>query len=447
MSSEFKAEESSPKSFPEKPDTPGMESDYLPSLFEDEPIETKQTGGLRWILASGLLVIVALGGWWGVTTWQRRTVEPVMVTTASPVRQTLENQVNASGVVTLGNQQTLSAPDDVTVEAVLVTERQTVAAGDVLLRLRDRALEQQLDEKMIQETILQLDDQRQQEILQERQREVQRAEERLAESQELATEGYIPEDELEEDRNALERAQSEFRAAQVDLKKKALERRQNQAAIASIRARMADNNIVAPFDAVVLNINVASGDGVPREADLLTIGDPSQEMVQFDLITLDAGKVSVNMPVRISMIGPNPQKYPGRLVSIAPQAVSADGNNNSGQASVQAVARLNQPSGVLIPGSSVNVEVILEQQEDTLAVPLGTVQSEKDSTYIWVVDADGNAQKREVTTGMETLDAIEIASGLAETDQIIINFPPDQELTEGQKVTLTDGGVVPEGIP
>jgi HlyD family secretion protein len=268
---------------------------------------------------------------------------------------------------------------------------------------------------------------------------VQRAEDRLAESRELEAEGYIPQDELENDRDALERAQSELRAAQVDLQRKELERQQNQAATASIRARIADNNIVAPFNAVVLNIDVAPGDGVPREGKLLTIGDPTQEMVQFDLMTLDAGKVSVNMPVRIGIIGPNPQKYEGRVISIAPQAVSGDSNNNSGQASVQAVARLTQPSGVLIPGSSVSVEIILKQQKDALSVPIGTVQSDEGTPYVWVVDADGKAQKRTVSTGLETLDAIEITSGLEETDQIIVNSPPDQELTEGQEVVPAGG--------
>ena len=407
----------------------------LSDLFDTELIETKHNQGLRWLMTSGLLVIIALAGWWGYTAWQRRTAEPVMVTTISPNRETLENRVDASGTVTLGNQQTLTAPDDVTVEAVLVSERQSVAAGEVLLRLRDRNLEQELDQELIQETILQLDYQRQQEILQERQRDVQRAEERLMESQELAQEGYISEDELDRDSEALETAQSELRAAQIELQKKSLERQKNQANIANIRARMADNNIVAPFDAVILNIDAAPGDGVPREGKLLTIGDPTQEMVRFELMTLDAGKVSVNMPVRVSMIGPNPQDYSGRVVSIAPQAVSEEGNSGSGQAAVQAVALLNQPSGELIPGSSVSVKILIQQQADALSVPLGTIQRDGDTPYVWVVDADSRVQKREVSTGMETLDAIEITSGLEATDRVIANLPPDQELSEGAEVT------------
>ncbi len=445
--SESNAEELTPQALPGAENSSATDEGRVSPLFDDDFAEPSQTKGFRWIIASGLVMTMALGGWWGYTHWQRRTADPVMVTAAPPNRETLENRVDASGIVTLGNQQTLTAPEDVTVEAVLVSERQSVAAGEVLLRLRDRNLEQQLDEVLIESTILDLDYQRQQEILQERRRNVQRAEERLVESGELATEGYISEDALEEDRKALEGAQSDLRSAQIDLQKKKLELQKNQAAIANIQARIADNNIVAPFNAVVLNIDVSPGDGVPREGKLLTVGDPTQEMVRFDMMTLDAGKVSVNMPVRVGMIGPNPQKYLGRVVSIAPQAVSQDTSSNSSQASVQAVARLNQPSGRLIPGSSVSVEIILDQQDNALALPLGTVQQDETGAFVWVVDANNKAQKQAVITGLETLDAIEITSGLQETDRVILNLPPDQDLTEGQDIVTTGPGMPPDNLP
>ena len=133
------------------------------------------------------------------------------------MRNTLETRVDASGAVTLGNQQTLTAPGDVTVEEVLVTENQEVAAGTVLLRLRARELERQLEDARIQQSIDEISYQRKQEVVQENLREVRRAEERLAESRQLLDQGYISEDEYERDRNALEQAQSALRTAQVDL--------------------------------------------------------------------------------------------------------------------------------------------------------------------------------------------------------------------------------------
>ncbi|MEA5448633.1 efflux RND transporter periplasmic adaptor subunit [Leptolyngbya sp. CCNP1308] len=431
---------------PLQPNSSGQEGPTTkplgPGLFDDDLLDdgdpSRSRPGLKWIVASGLVILLGAGGWLGYRTWQRRSVDPVVVTTGTPSRDTLENRVDASGIMSLGNQQILKAPGDVTVEAVLVEERQRVEPGAVLLRLRDRNLEQELDDAQIQTEILRLQRQRNAEVLQDRQRTVQRAEERLRESRSLVDQGFISEDEYNGDRDELEAAQSELRGAEVDLQRAELEIRQNQASLANIRARIADNAIVAPFDAVVLNIDVQPGDGVQSEGTLLTIGDPTQEVVLFDLMTLDANKVSVNMPVRVSVIGPNPENYTGRVISIAPQAITdTEGGGGGSQAMVQAVAQLDRPSGVLIPGGSVSVEVILVQRENALALPSNAIQQEGGETFVWVVDAEGRAQKRPVTTGLDTLEAVEIVSGLDDTDTVILTPPPDQPLEAGLTVEAT----------
>jgi HlyD family secretion protein len=418
-----------------------------PGLFDDDLYEEDDGGKTRprwrWIVVLGLVLAAGLGGWLGYRTWQRRSVDPVVVTVGTPSQDTLETRVDASGVMSLGNQQTLKAPGDVTVEAVLVAERQRVARGTVLLRLRDRDLEQQLDEAQIQTEILRLQQQRQEEVLQDRQRTVQRAQERLVESQSLLDQGFIAQDDYDRDRDTLENAQSDQRGAEVELQQSELAMRQNQAKLANLRARLADNAIVAPFDAVVLNIDVQPGDGVQSEGNLLTIGDPTQEVVLFDLMTLDANQVSVNMPVRVGVIGPNPETYAGRVISIAPQAIG-DGDGGSGsQAMVKAVAQLNRPSQALIPGSAVSVAVILEQRENALALPANAIQQQDGDTYVWVIDDRGKAQQRSVTTGLDTLEAIEILSGLEATDTVILNAPPDQPLEEGMAVETAPSGLPP----
>ncbi len=421
----------------------GTAKPLSPGLFDDDLLDDSARANrprLRWIVASGLVLVLGVGGWLGYRTWQRRSVDPVVVTTGTPSRDTLENRVDASGIMSLGNQQILKAPADVTVEAVLVKERQRVKRGTVLLRLRDRSLEQELDDAQIETEILRLQRQRHAEVLQDRQRTVQRAEERLTESRSLVDQGFISEDEYNEDRNTLETAQSDLRGAEVELQRSELEIRQNQAKLTNVRARIADNAIVAPFDAVVLNIDVQPGDGVQSEGTLLTIGDPSQEVVLFDLMTLDANKVSVNMPVRVSIIGPNPEKYSGRVISIAPQAITDSEGDGSSQAMVKAIAQLDRPSGVLIPGSSVSVEVILVQRENALALPTNLIQQEGGETFVWVVDADSRAQKRPVTTGLDTLEAVEIVSGLQDTDTVIHNLPPDLPLEPGMAVETTPAG-------
>lgn len=404
-------------------------------LFDDE-VEARQRTGAAWILASGLVLLLGVGSWFGYRVWQGNQVEPPTVTTETVGRQTLEDPVTASGEVSLGNQQPLKSPGEFTVEAVLVRARQRVGQGTVLLRLRARELEQQLAEARLQADLDQLKYQRAQEVLQERQRDVQRAEEELEESKTLLEQGFIAEDRYNQDRNTLETAQSALREAQLALQEAEVALQKNQVTLDNLQAQLADAAIVAPFDAVVLNINVQDGQGLDSDTTLLTLGDPNQEVVLFDLMPLDANKVSVNMPVRISVIGPNPDPLPGRVISIAPQAVSSDSTGNSGdasQAKVRAVAQLDRPSGTLIPGSQVSVEVILVQRPNVIAIPLAALQQDEDTPYVWVVGEDNTVEKRSVVTGLTTLDAVEITSGLRENETIIPN--PTQPLTDGMVVS------------
>ncbi|WP_039724795.1 efflux RND transporter periplasmic adaptor subunit [Leptolyngbya iicbica] len=392
--------------------------------------KAKRSAGFKWLLASGLVAIVGMGGWRGYRAVSQSSPEAVMVSTAPVSRDDLEVVITEAGVVELGGQQTFKAPRDVTVQAVLVEERQRVAQGQVLLELRDRETEQRLADRAVQARINQLDLQRKQEVVAERRSRVVDAETRLADSTDLLAQGYISEDAFRDDQRALEDARSALRDAEVELTKAEFLVQQDQLTLASLQLELEDNRIVSPMAAIVLKVDVNPGDGVEREGRLLSIGDPTQESIRLELTTLNAAKVALGMPVRVSVIGPNPEVFEGRIVRVSPQAVTED--TNAEQSTVEAEATLNQPSGSLIPGSAVSVDIVLEQRQNALVVPVTAVQRDGESPYVWVRDAANLAQQREVTIGLETLEAVEITSGLQEGDEIVVSIPPEVTLSPGQ---------------
>ena len=88
------------------------------------------------------------------------------------------------------------------------------------------------------------------------------------------------------------------------------------------------------------------------------------------------------------MIDPDPQVFNGRISRISPQ-VASDGNRSSAQGNgeqqgtVEAEAVLDEPSnGSLIPGSSVSVEIVLEQRQSVVTVPLAAIQTEGDRQFV-----------------------------------------------------------------
>ncbi len=413
------------------PPLPRISSPIEDTGILNEP--SRPRAGLGWILGSGLVALAGIGGWVGYQTFLSQPPPAVEVMTVPVARENLEVTITEAGIVELGGQQTFKAPSDVTVQSVLVEERQRVSAGQVLLELRDRDLQQTLDDQLVENRINQLTQQRSQEVLAERRSRLVDAEARLQDSQELLDQGYISEDDFRQDERAVEDARSSVRDAEIDLAKAELQTQQDEVKTNNIRLQLEDNQIITPLDAIVLKVDVKPGDGVEREGRLLSIGDPTQEVIRLQLTTLNAGKVAINQPVRVRLIGPNPEVFEGRIVRVSPQAVSDD--NNAEQATVEAEAKLTQPSDTLIPGSAVSVEVVLNQRQNVLVIPVIALQRDAATPYVWVRDANDTAQQRPVETGLETLEAIEIVAGLQAGDEVIVSLPPEVTLTPGQPLT------------
>lgn len=425
---------------PDRPTAPPDDSESASTqglgLLEEDIAPHAQTG-VQWIVGAGVVLAIALGGTFAYYQWFRAEPTPVSVGLVPVQRGDVRIRVTETGTVELGGQQTLTAPEDVTVEAIPVDERQRVSRGDILLELRARQVQRDLGNALVETQIVQNDVMRDREIIQERQARLDRAQERFREAQELLDQGFISQDDYLRDQDQVEDAQSNLRDAQVELANSELRLRNLQLQIQSLRTQLADTQITAPFDAMILRIHVNQGDGVQQGGDLLTVGDPNQELVRLQLSDINAQKVRVNLSAQVSLLGPDPQTFAARVVRIAPQA-QASGNSQEEQATVEAEVRLDAPSNVLIPGSLVSVDIIVEERRDVLQVPTTALQSEAGAFFVWVRDRNNMAQKRPVTIGLQSVETVEITSGLEAGDEVITTPPPDQPLRPGMPLAVPE---------
>lgn len=235
-------------------------------------------------------------------------------------------------------------------------------------------------------------------------------------------------------------ARSELREAISTVKNEKTELQRSKIERDGIIAELQNNLVTAPINGKILDINVKNGDGMETGKVLLVLGNPRKELVKLEIATLEAGKVKVNQLVRIKTIGPSAQQFSGRITSIHPIAVSGDGNSGrgSGQAKVPATIELDKPSGNLIPGSQVSVEIVVEQRKQVVAVNIEAVQRSKGKPFVWIKDAQNKAQKRKVTLGLEGATKVEVKSGLKADEKIIIPLP-DVTLEPGKLITKIDG--------
>ncbi|MDB9494430.1 HlyD family efflux transporter periplasmic adaptor subunit [Spirulina major CS-329] len=134
--------------------------------------------GIRWLLGSGAIALLSLGGgaWW---VW-RPTSTTVEVEVITVERGDVLKTVTAGGLVKVGNQQTLTAPttanNTAIVERIEVSINSPIQNNQILMRLRNPDGLAQLEQKRLEIT------QKRSEVT-TKQRDVQRAEVELLKAQ------------------------------------------------------------------------------------------------------------------------------------------------------------------------------------------------------------------------------------------------------------------------
>ncbi|NMG09194.1 efflux transporter periplasmic adaptor subunit [Brasilonema sp. UFV-L1] len=249
-------------------------------------------------------------------------------------------------------------------------------------------------------------------------------------------------------RDKIMQAESALWDTQLAVNNDTRELQRLQLELQKIQQQLQNNVVTAPINSQVLDIKVKDGEGVQVRTDLLILGDPTQELVSLQLSTLNAAKVRVNQLARISVIGPNAQTFEGRVQSLSPIATTSSGNESqsssqqSGQATVSAKVRLNTPSRKLIPGSQVNVEIVLQQRQNVVVLNTEAIQRSEEKPFVLVRDKQGKAQKKNITLGLEGLTNVEVTSGLRLGEQVVLPSA-DSKLEPGKLVIPQDNPTEP----
>ncbi|MBW4594221.1 MAG: efflux RND transporter periplasmic adaptor subunit [Brasilonema angustatum HA4187-MV1] len=402
--------------------------------------------GIQWLAWSGVLAALSAGGYLTYFLVMNRPPEPVAVSLLTVNRGNIETTINESGTVELREQRVVKSPTDGAVERVLVKPGQKVRSGQVLLSLRypERKVAIAKHELEIREQELTVT--RNREKIVEAQQQLSAEERELRKLSSLVKVGAVAGQQVQKQEDTVRADQAKVRDTQADARISALKLESLQLERQRIQQQLKDTIVSAPFDSAVLGVYVKDGDGVQFRTNLLTLGDLKEVLVKLQLSTLNAAQVRVNQVARVNAIGPSAQKFTGRVQSLYPQALTPEetqkqeggSQNQSTQPVVPATVLLDTPTSKLIPGSRVNVEIVLEQRQNVVVLSTEAIQRSEPQPFVWVRDSQNKAQKRTINLGLEGLVSVEVTSGLRAGEQIIV--PPAQsQLKPGTPVTPSQG--------
>jgi HlyD family secretion protein len=198
------------------------------------------------------------------------------------------------------------------------------------------------------------------------------------------------------------------------------------AELAVMRAKLALTRIVAPVDGLVLTRNAEVGQiaasGGPA---LFDVEDGGQVEMIGQVAEQDMADLRVGQSAAVYLIG-NPQPFAGRIWLLG---AVIDPQSRLGEVRIALT-----PNPALRPGAFARSLVTLARARRPV-VPQTAVMADNNGSYVYVVNGDGQVQRRPVSVGSVIPDGVVITAGLSGREHVV--SVDGGFLHSGEKVTVT----------
>ena len=318
------------------------------------------------VLLAIAILLAAAGGWWLLNG------RPLVVVTAPVGRGPAVELVYATGFVEAEHPVAVSSRLTAPVIAVLVEEGARVTRGQALVRLDDseqRALLAQARADARGKSL---------------------AENRVAA---LYAKGWVT-------RAARDEAVAAGQAS--------------RAAASALEARLNQLTMRAGIDGVVLKRDVEPGDLANPGKTLFQLGDPARARVTATVDERDIPRVRVGQKALLSTDALPGKVIRGHVTEITP---GGDPGERAFRVRIGLDGRKDLPFGLTL-----EVNIVTNRHEGALLVPAGALID----GHVWRV-RDGRVERRKVRTGIIGADKVEVVSGLAEGDRVVVDPPAGLE--------------------
>lgn len=207
---------------------------------------------------------------------------------------------------------------------------------------------------------------------------------------------------------------------------KALQLKQTRLELEELKQRQKksreDSVIYAPISGIVVLPEMGRyGEGmdVPAGTILATIVDYDKLQVVIPVDELDISRVKEGQAVNLAA-----EALPGQAINGTVVQVAFRGRNQGGVATFDVTVEITSLEG-LKAGMNVSAAILVEVRADTLLVPIEAVFQLDGEETVLVLESDPDIKDNtprpvQVTTGMHDRSFIEILSGVAEGQQIVI---------------------------
>ncbi|MHC4119161.1 MAG: efflux RND transporter periplasmic adaptor subunit [Planctomycetota bacterium] len=260
---------------------------------------------------------------------------------------------------------------------------------------------------------------------------------------------------------ALERTQRKAKAdviqAKADLKAKELEFTRQQDKLAKIKDQLGKATIVSPADGTVIYATSARRGGwrdnrepldegveVFERQELIYLPTAESAMAEVDIHEASLEKVRLGLPAIITVEALAGKTFLGKVGQIAPLPDPQSMWMNPDLKVYESEVYLEGNTPDLRTGMSCKVEIIVEQYEDVVYIPVQAVIRIAQQPTVYVVH-EGSIEEREVQIGLDNHRMVHIIEGVKEGEVVLLTPPLKAAAIEGGSSVGDSQGVDSNG--
>lgn len=195
---------------------------------------------------------------------------------------------------------------------------------------------------------------------------------------------------------------------------------QAESRVFAAEIQLAFTELRAPFAGTVAEVSTEVGEyitpsppglPIPPVIDLL---DPTSIYVSAPIDEVDAERILTGQTVRVTVDSRPDQSFPGVVTRVAPYVLDILEQNRT----VEVEVELDDPQPMMgvLPGTSADVELILDSRDDTLRIPASAVA---EGGRVLILK-DGLLEERTIDVGLRNWRFAEVLGGLELGEKVVV---------------------------
>jgi HlyD family secretion protein len=396
-------------------------------MSSKQAVNSSNTSGRPWLkIAIAVLVVVSLIAYLSRNILLGKPVEAYTATIGD-----LTQTVVASGRVMTPQRISIAAETTGRVNAIPVSEGQTVKRGQLLIQLNDlderasmaqaTAAVSQAEAKLRQlhEVALPAASQ----TLKQAQTNAEQAKKQYERTRDLQARGFFSQAQLDEAKRNYDVIASQVSAARLQVKSNqpagsdlavaAAAVAQANASLRLAQVKLNEDSILAPADGTLISRSVESGDIVQPGKELMVLAANGETQISVQLDEKNLAKLALGQQVLGSADAYANQRFDAVVSYINPGVDATRG-------SVEVKLLVANPPAYLRQDMTVSVDIETARHSGALTIPTGAIHDASSNAPWVLVVRNKHTVRQSVKLGLRGDNSVEVLSGIKAGEAVIL---------------------------